>query len=233
MLRQDDDSGSNGNFLIVYNVTAGEVYEVRVRGFSASASGTVTLSVTGSTSVLDGGYVRVGNRSSAVYGSSFELPIPDAEENYKFLGWQDENGILYTNPQGKSIRVWDKDEDTVLFSKWEYMEYTVTFVTNNGTDVPQITLAYGARLDLNQYITTRSNYTFAGWYLSASDPEPYNATTMPDHNLVLYAKWTTYALGEIKCDEDKKAISLFGKKLTNKSKKAGKFGLILKLLYKQ
>lgn len=212
LLKQDDDSGSNGNFLIVYNVTAGEVYEVRVRGFSASASGTATLSLNGSTVVADGGHTQAGNKASATYGEAFTLPVPTTDNNYKFLGWQDVNGVMYTDENGSSLRAWDKDEDTVLFSKWERMEYTVTFVTNGGSEVNatnSVTLEYGARLDLNLYITERSGYTFTGWYLSASDSEPYNASTMPDHNITLYAGWKTFALGEIKYDEDKKAVSVY------------------------
>lgn len=212
MIKQNDDDGDGSNFLIVYNVTAGQTYDVYVRAFSLSANGNVTLSISGSNYVADGGHTKTGNKRVVKYGNSFTLPVPESDGNHKFLGWEDISGILYTDGNGNSVRNWDKDEDTVLLSKWEKMEYTVTFVTNDGTavnDTNSVLLEYGARLDLNLYVTSRTNYTFSGWYLSASDAEAYNASTMPDHNITLYAKWTTFALGSIKYDEDKKAVSEF------------------------
>lgn len=208
ILKMDDDSGVDNNFLIVYNVTAGEMYDIHIRGFSASTNGTVTLSLTGVATVPDGGYSKAGNKSEATYDETFKLPIPVSESNYKFLGWQDINGNLYTDAQGNSLIAWNKAENTTLYSKWEKMEYTVTFVTNGGTAVDAVTLEYGARLDLNRYITTRANYTFNGWYESASAPTAFSAGTMPDRNLTLYAKWSTFAIGTIKFDEDKKAVSI-------------------------
>lgn len=208
LLKQDDDSAADGsNFLIVYNVTAGEVYEIRVRGFSTNTDGSVTLSIAGTYEVSEGGYTQSGNKVSVTYGSDFTLPVPEGGELQKFLGWQDENGVMYTDGSGASIRVWDKDGVATLFSKWERMEYTITFVTSGGSEIAPVTLEYGARVDINQYITTRSGYSFVGWYLAISDSVPYNATVMPDHDIILYARWTAYALNAIKFDEDAKAIS--------------------------
>ena len=206
LLRQDDDSAADGkNFLIVYNVTAGEVYEIRVRGFSANTNGSITLSISGTYEVAEGGYAQAGNKVAVTYGSDFTLPVPEGGELQKFLGWQDENGVMYTDETGASIRVWDKDSSATLFSKWERMEYTITFETSGGSPIDSVTLEYGARVDINQYVTTRTGYTFAGWYL---DGEEYNASTMPDHNITLTARWKTFALGSIKYDADKKAISV-------------------------
>ncbi|MCM1297084.1 MAG: InlB B-repeat-containing protein, partial [Muribaculaceae bacterium] len=208
---QNDDSGSsNNNFLIVYNVTAGKTYEIRVRSYG-TASGTCTLRVTGTTAVPAGGYITANNRATVTYGQSFNLPTV-TDEKYKFLGWQDENGVVYTDGTGASVRNWDKDANTVLYSKWERMIYTVTFQTNGGTNVTNtvgntVTLEYGARFDINLYTTSRSNYTFGGWYLSASDTSAYNASTMPDENITLYAKWTTFDLGSIK-ESGKRAVSV-------------------------
>ena len=69
LLKQNDDGGSNGNFLITYNVTAGRVYEIRVRAFSSSTDGTATLSLSGSGEVADGGYTAAGNKTSVTFGA--------------------------------------------------------------------------------------------------------------------------------------------------------------------
>lgn len=209
LIAQDDDNAADGlNFLIVYNVTAGRVYKLVVRGFGSSISGQIQLSIRGNASVADGGYVLTATKSSATFDSNFTLNIPEARDGYKFLGYADDNDVMYTDQSGVSIRAWDKDSDTVLYSVWERTVYTVTFVTNGGSDIDTATLAFGDRLDLNDYVTTRSGYSFAGWFLNASDTDSYNASTMPDYNLTLYAKWKTFALGSIKYDIDKKAISV-------------------------
>ena len=208
LIRRDDDNGTENNFQIIYNVTAGQVYYIGVRGYSSSVTGTVPLVISGATTPSAGGFVVTANRVQVVYGESFELPIPNSRDGYKFLGWMDTDGVLYADENGTSVKVWDKAEDSLLVSKWETAVYTVTFVTNGGNSIDPITLDYGARLDLNLYVPVRSGYTFSGWYLSASDTEAYNSSTMPDSNITLYAKWTTFALGTIKYNEDKTAIKV-------------------------
>ena len=208
LLKQNDDGGSNGNFLITYNVTAGRVYEIRVRAFSSSTDGTATLSLSGSGEAADGGYTAAGNKTSVTFGAEFALPVPEGENLQKFLGWQDASGVMYTDAAGNGLRAWDVASETTLFSKWERMEYEVSFVTSGGSPVESVTLEYGARLDVNSFVTTQEGKTFVGWFLNSADEEPYNATTMPDHDITLTAKWTNYSLGSIKYDESKNAVSI-------------------------
>lgn len=206
VLKMDDDTGSDGvNFQIVFNVTAGEVYTISVSSYSSATSGTATLYVSGSNTVTAGGYVITGNKTQITYGSAFTLSVPSAREGYKFLGWADKNGTMYTDGTGASVKAWDKDETTILVSVWERTVYTITFVTSGGTSIDKVTLAYGDRLDISKYVTTRANYTFDCWMLDGS---AFNATTMPDRNITLTAKWKAFALGEIKYDEAKLVISV-------------------------
>lgn len=205
-LIQDDDTASDGiNFHIVYNVTAGETYYIGARAFSSTTTGSATVSISGNTTVLDGGYTITASKDTVTYGSNFTLKLPEAREGYKFLGYADENGVMYTNSTGASVKVWDKDQDTILYSVWEKMVYTVTFETSGGSPIDSVDLAFGERLDIGQYVTTRTGYTFNGWYYNGTE---YNATTMPDYNITLTAYWKTFALGTIKYDTDKKAVSV-------------------------
>ena len=207
-LASDDDSGNGGiNFQLIYNVTAGEKYTVKVRGYSEKTSGTTKLSLAGSTVPADGGTALETKRLEITFGSEFSLPVPTERIGYTFEGWYDASGKQYTGKDGIGLFAWNIAEDTVLYSKWSKVEFTVTFVTNNGSAVDTVTLSYGARLDLSQYVTTRSGYTFTGWYLNQTDTEPYNATTMPNANLTLYAKWITYNLNNLKYDKTKTAVS--------------------------
>lgn len=209
LISQDDDgAGDDLNFLMVYNVTAGKAYTVVLRGFGSSVSGKVELSVMGGTIVSAGGYVVTATKAQATFGQNFSLAVPDAIEGYKFLGYEDADGMRYTDEKGQSIKTWDKDVDSILYSVWEKTVYNVTFNTQGGSSVDDATLAFGDRLDLNDYVTTKNGYSFVGWYLNTSDTEVYDASTMPDHNITLYAKWKTFALGSIKYDVDKKAVSV-------------------------
>ncbi len=204
-LIQDDDTASDGiNYHIVYNVTAGETYYIGTRAFSSTTTGTATVSISGNTAVPDGGYTITTTKASVTYGSHFTFNIPSARDGYKFLGYADENGIMYTDSTGASIKVWDKDQNTTLYSVWEKMVYTVTFNTSGGTSIDSIELAFGERLDISKYVTTRTNYSFDCWYLG---DDVFEATTMPDHDITLEASWKRYSIGTIKFDDGKTAIS--------------------------
>ena len=207
ILKMDDDTGSDGvNFQIVFNVTAGEVYTISVSSYSSATSGQATLYVSGDSNVLAGGHVIAGNKTQVTYGKDFVIPLPDAKDGYKFLGWADRYGEMYTDATGASVKSWDKDEITLLVSVWERTVYTITFDTGTGAStIAPVTLAYGERIDISKYVTTLSGKTFDCWLL---DGVAFNATTMPDHNITLTAKWKTFSLGEIKYDETKLAISV-------------------------
>ena len=209
LLKANDDGGADGsNFLIVYNMAAGQEYVLEFRGYSRAASGTATLTVAGRTEAADGGTASDVSGSKVVtFDGEFTLPVPAERDNWIFRGWADEDGVMYTDATGAGIRVWDKAEETVLVSVWEADGFNITFVTNGGSAVETVTIPHGGRVDINSYVTTRSGYSFLGWYLSASDSEPYNASVMPDYDITLYAKWTAYALNAIKFDESMKAIS--------------------------
>lgn len=205
-LKTDDDTGSDGvNFQIVFNVTAGEIYTIAVRSYSSATNGTATLYASGSNTVNAGGYVITGNKTQITYGSDFTIDMPSARDGYKFLGWADKNGTMYTDGTGTSVKAWDKDEETLLVSVWERTVYTVTFVTSGGSAIDPVTLAYGERLDISKYVTTRANYTFDCWMYNGAE---FEATTMPDYNITLTAKWKTFALGDIKYDDTKLAVSV-------------------------
>ena len=201
LLRSNDDGSDGTNFLIKYNVTAGEKYTIAFRGYGKASSGESVLYLSGNNTVAAGGTAaESGIMREITFGTSFTLPVPEAREGYVFRGWADADGTMYTDAEGNSIRVFDKGEETVLISMWEVDGFDITFVTNGGTAVETVTIPRGGRVDINSFVTTRSGYSFLGWYLSASDSEPYNATVMPDYDFTLYAKWTAYALDPIKYD---------------------------------
>ena len=211
-LVQNDDGASDGsNFLIVYNVTAGKTYYIGTRAFNSTSAGTSTVSIAGITSVLDGGYAITASKGSAAYGQNFTLNVPNARDGYKFLGYADENGVMYTDATGVSVKVWDKASDITLYSVWESTIYNLTLIDIiDNSVIATIPLEYGSRLNLNLYIPeSHSGKSFRGWFDNKEcSGEIYNFTTMPDSNITLYAAWKTFSLGDIKYDIDKLAISV-------------------------
>ena len=211
VLTQDDDNASDGkNFLVVYNVTAGETYYIGARAFSSTTTGTATVSISGEAIVSDGGYTVTSSKTSVTYGKSFAFNVPSTREGYKFLGYADENGVMYTDANGNSIKAWDKDEETTLYSAWGSTSYTLTLIdTEDGSEIISIKVRYGIALNLREYLPVHEGLSFSCWY---DNPEcsgyAYEVTTMPDGNLILYAVWDEYSLGTIKYDVDKKAISV-------------------------
>lgn len=81
---------------------------------------------------------------------------------------------------------------SVTFNTIEPVSYTATFNANGGTTPsPQtITKAYGATLGTLP-TTSRTGYTFKGWYTAASGGTKISTTTtMPANNVTYYAQWS-------------------------------------------
>ena len=68
---------------------------------------------------------------------------------------------------------------------WEKDKYTITFDTDGGNAIANMTVAWGETLNLPT--PTKTGYTFAGWY---NGETKFEATTMPEQSLTLTAKWT-------------------------------------------
>ena len=68
---------------------------------------------------------------------------------------------------------------------WEKDKYTITFNTDGGDAIADMTVAWGETLTLPT--PTKTGYTFAGWY---NGDTQFTATTMPEENLRLTARWT-------------------------------------------
>ena len=195
-----DAEGYAGNISLIAEWTA-EVYEV---WFSANG-GTFTVPE----KAIDGikfydknklpvdtaGNPAVYFTMKVQYGTVPNPPVAlDApqQNGFIFLGWRsDSNGAPLTVVTSE-----DKySAEYPIVAYWTEGKYSITFVTNGGTTIDDITdIAYGANLSalLENKITTRDGYTFAGWYYS-SDFNDENKVqvgdTMPSKDLVLYAKW--------------------------------------------
>ena len=115
---------------------------------------------------------------------------------YTFAGWYDGiggTGTQYTDVDGHSVRVWDKAENTTLYPKWNVNQYTISFVSNGGSNVDSITQDYGSTVAAPNKPTWNKK-SFVGWFTDSSLTNEYRFTTMPAENITLYAKWIEYSV---------------------------------------
>lgn len=100
-----------------------------------------------------------------------------SKEGFVFAGWF--NG---DEPFTFNERV---NEDLVIIAKWNEQNYTITFVSNGGTEIEPVTVGHGKLLsEPNDPI--RQNFTFLGWLL---DGELFDFNTPITRNMFLYADY--------------------------------------------
>lgn len=127
-------------------------------------------------------------------GELAKKPKDPTRTGYTFAGWYQD--AAYT-------AAWDFAKDTVsenttLYAKWaeasepqpEEKEYTVVFVSNGGTSVPDQTVKEGGKVTAPEK-PQRSRYVFGGWYQDEACKIPWDFDTdIVTRDTTLYAKWT-------------------------------------------
>jgi uncharacterized repeat protein (TIGR02543 family) len=122
-------------------------------------------------------------------GKKASQPQGLTKDNHTLEGW-------YTEAEFINLWIFDNivTQNTILYAKWTENPpgyFTVTFVSNGGTEVPDQTVIEGAKAIQPQGVT-RSGYTLEGWYTDNYtfthkwdfDVDVVEAATM------LFAQWT-------------------------------------------
>ncbi len=112
------------------------------------------------------------------YGTSVSAPADPTRTGYTFSGWYD-GSAAYTFTTMPA-------EDVDLTAHWTVNEYTISFDSNGGSAVADITQDYGTSVSAPAD-PTRTGYTFSGWYDGSA---AYTFTTMPAEDVDLTAHWT-------------------------------------------
>jgi uncharacterized repeat protein (TIGR02543 family) len=112
------------------------------------------------------------------------LSVPNATRvGYGFAAWFMDVGLTqaftFTTMPASNL---------TLYAKWTINQYTITFETNGGSSIANITGNYGDSI-IKPDDPTREGYTFAGWYSDEALINAYSFTTMPSQATTLYAKW--------------------------------------------
>ncbi|MGO4500506.1 InlB B-repeat-containing protein, partial [Paenibacillus sp. 2RAB27] len=121
----------------------------------------------------------------ADYDTVITAPTVPTKENYTFAGW-------YKEAQLTNLWVFGTDKvlgDTTLYAKWNPINYTVSFVVNNGTEIEGKQAAYDTVITAPT-VPTKENYTFEGWYKEDLETLWVFGSDKLLGDMTLYAKWT-------------------------------------------
>jgi uncharacterized repeat protein (TIGR02543 family) len=135
---------------------------------------TITFNTLGGTSV---------SSISGTYGIELEdLLIPE-KDGHSFIGWFEDEMLSIPFE-----REFIPSENLVIFAKWETNDYDISFETNGGSIIDDMTLGFGEIINLPSN-PVLENAVFDGWYIDNSFETLFDINSMPSENLVLYAKW--------------------------------------------
>lgn len=111
-------------------------------------------------------------------------PEDPTKPGYKFLGWMWKGYGIFSFD---STTIW---EDVILHAIWEEKPaYRITFFSNGGTFVPEISVREDEYAEKPED-PTRENYKFLGWKTSDDAEDYFNFKTTPiTQNITLYAQW--------------------------------------------
>ena len=128
-----------------------------------------------------------GSKVQPITSSVIETSPETTQEGYKFLGWYTDNGTF----EDKVDFPYAPKSDITLYAKWkkiivEPTEFTVTFVTNGGSEVQPIT----SSVIETSPETTQEGYNFLGWYTDdVTFKNKVEFPYYPKNDITLYANW--------------------------------------------
>ena len=129
---------------------------------------------------------------TADYGSALTAPADPTREGYTFGGW---------SPAFPSTMPAD---NITLTAQWGVDQYTITFNTDGGSEIADITQDYGTAVTLPA-APTKTGYTFQGWVFTKTSDGSAAATpaTMPAYNVTATAQWSenTYDVRFVQPDD--------------------------------
>jgi len=122
-----------------------------------------------------------------IVGETIESPTA-TRTGYTFEGW-------YTSSdQGVTLDekwIFESDlinEEITLYANWVINQYTISFVTNGGTEVASITQDYDSDVSKPEN-PTKEEKEFYDWYIDQEFSTQYVFDKMPANDIILYAKW--------------------------------------------
>jgi uncharacterized repeat protein (TIGR02543 family) len=145
-----------------------------------------------------GSVVTDGDTTTLTTGGIYPLPTPPTRTGYTFAGWNsaaDGTGTDFGAWIGPGQEVaHGQTSDFTLYAQWTGNTLTITYDENGGDATPSggdNTTTYGGTIS-TLATTTRTGYTFAGWYTATSGGTQItaNAAHGQTADFTLHAQWS-------------------------------------------
>ena len=115
------------------------------------------------------------------------------KDGHSFAGWATSSGgsVVYSNQQSVKNLTTTPYTTVTLYAKWTPNNYTASFDANGGSSASpgSITKSYGSQLGTLP-TTSRTGYTFNGWYTAKSGGSKISTSTKITGNVTYYAQWS-------------------------------------------
>lgn len=137
----------------------------------------------------NGGFVEIPSDSFTYGGQPISLPVA-TRQYHEFVGWT-------LNPDnsdpvvGGADDVFEPTDSVTLYAKWQLIEFSVTFDSNNGVGSMADQVGH-LPAEISPVIFTRTGYSFGSWNTSPDGSgTSYENGQLVDFtsDLVLYAQW--------------------------------------------
>ena len=120
-------------------------------------------------------------------GSLIGTNYVTTKSGYMFEGWFLDAG--FTTPVTSETTI---TANMTIYAQWKEIPVVqkaiLSFETNGGSSLAPIEFEKGSLIGTN-YVTTKSGYTFEGWFLDAGFTIPVTSETTITANMTIYAKW--------------------------------------------
>ncbi|MBO5711487.1 MAG: InlB B-repeat-containing protein, partial [Acholeplasmatales bacterium] len=111
-------------------------------------------------------------------------PTEPTKDGYIFAGWYTNSACTNPFSFGSTLT-----SNITLYAKWSAITYTISFVTNGGTNVNDMVFT----AQENTYAPTEPSYEgyeFEGWYIDEGLKTKFSFGSKLTKNVTLYAKWS-------------------------------------------
>jgi uncharacterized repeat protein (TIGR02543 family) len=130
------------------------------------------------------------NELTQDFDSELLMPANPTKTGFTFDGWYEDETL---NIRFEHLRM--PSENKTVYAKWSINTYTITFNTNGGSVLNDLTQDFDSVLSL-QSNPIKTGYTFGGWYIDEGLSTRFDLVRMPSENKTVYAKWSinTYTI---------------------------------------
>ena len=120
-------------------------------------------------------------------GGTATKPTNPTKDGYEFVDWFTDEACTKSYDFSTEVNA-----NLTLYAKWNKVEattYNVTFNTNGGSTITNVSVEEGNKVS-KPTDPTKEGYVFSGWFTNEDLTAAYDFDGVVNANLTLYAKWT-------------------------------------------